>query len=169
MKVVSSVGDAPLDCIRVNLERQAPSDQGKASSSSACSSDSSSDGTGQSASPSTAGSENGDSNPEDDEEEEPESSNYRVTPEEPEEVAARLQVPAGAKLIRRKQIRNLNLMSGGHECKFLDEAGFSFAMPHEEEHFGSFSSQELAPPCRDLTLKSFIASRCLACKMEREQ
>jgi hypothetical protein len=64
------------------------------------------------------------------EEEEPKSSNYRVTLEEPQAVAARLQILFKAKLIGGKQIRFLGLMSGGHERKFLEEAGSSFAIPH---------------------------------------
>jgi hypothetical protein len=60
------------------------------------------DGTRQSASPSAVGSEDGDSNPEEDEEEEPESSNYRVTPKEPEDTTARLQVLVSVKLVGRK-------------------------------------------------------------------
>jgi hypothetical protein len=66
---------------------------------------------------------------EEEEEEEPDSSNYRVTPEEPQATAARLQIPPDAKLIGGKQIRFLGLMSGGHERKFLEEAGSSFAIP----------------------------------------
>jgi hypothetical protein len=32
-------------------------------------------------------------------------------------------------------------MSGGHECKFLEEAGSSFVIPHEEEYFNGFNSK----------------------------
>jgi uncharacterized protein YjaG (DUF416 family) len=72
------------------------------------------------------------------------------------------------KLIDGKQIRFLGLMSGGHEHKFLEEAGSSFAIPHEEEYFGGFSSTDLITACGDLALKNFVASRCLARKQERE-
>jgi hypothetical protein len=60
-------------------------------------------------------------------------------------------------------------MSGGHERRFLEEAGSSFAIPHEEEYFNSFSSEDQVTACGDLALKGFIASRCLARKLEREQ
>jgi hypothetical protein len=46
-------------------------------------------------------------------------------------------------------------MSGGHERKFLEEAGSSFVIPHEEEYFNSFSSEDLVTACGDLALKSF--------------
>jgi flagellar biosynthesis GTPase FlhF len=59
-------------------------------------------------------------------------------------------------------------MSGGHELKFLEEAGSSFAIPHEEEYFGDLSSADLITACGDLSLKNFIASRCLAQRLERE-
>jgi hypothetical protein len=72
-------------------------------------------------------------------------------------------------LIGLKQIRFLSLMSGDHEHKFLEEAGSSFAIPHEEEYFSSFSSEDLATACGDLVSKGFVASRCLARKLEREQ
>jgi hypothetical protein len=96
------------------------------------------------------------------EEEDPESSNYRVTLEDPQAVATRLQIPTKAKLIGGKQIRFLGLMSGGHECKLLEEAGSSFTIPHEEEYFDGFSSTDLITACGDLALKIFVASRCLA-------
>jgi hypothetical protein len=102
------------------------------------------------------------------EDEEPESSSYRVTPEEPRAAAVRLQVPAEAKLIGGKTIRFLGLTSGGHERQFLEEAGASFAIPHEEEHFGKLTAAELTTACGDLSLKAFIASRCLARRLEQE-
>jgi hypothetical protein len=102
------------------------------------------------------------------EEEDPESSNYRVMPEEPEAAAACLQIPSKAKLIGGKQICFLGLMSGGHECKFVEEAGSIFAIPHEEEYFDNFSSADLITVCGDLTLKSFVVSWCLAQKLEQE-
>jgi hypothetical protein len=102
------------------------------------------------------------------EEEDPESSNYRVTLEDPQAAATHLQIPAKTKLIGGKQIRFLGLMSGGHERKFLEEAESSFAIPHEEEYFSDFSSKDLITACGDLALKSFVASRCLARKLERE-
>jgi hypothetical protein len=60
------------------------------------------------------------------------------------------------------------LTSGGHERKFLEEAGSSFAIPHEEEYFGKLSSTELTTACVDLSLKAFVASRCLARRLEQE-
>jgi chromosome segregation ATPase len=59
-------------------------------------------------------------------------------------------------------------MSGGHERKFLEEAGSSFAIPHEEEYFGNLSSADLTTACGDLSLKAFVASRCLARRLEQE-
>jgi uncharacterized membrane protein YjjP (DUF1212 family) len=59
-------------------------------------------------------------------------------------------------------------MSGGHERKFLEEAGSSFAIPHEEEYFGDFGSVDLIIACGDLALKSFVAWQCLARKLELE-
>jgi hypothetical protein len=53
-------------------------------------------------------------------------------------------------------------MRGGHERKFLGEARSSFAIPHEEEYFSGFSSEDLVTACGDLALKGFIVSRCLA-------
>jgi hypothetical protein len=91
-----------------------------------------------------------------------------VTPEEPRAAAVRLQVPAEAKLIGGKKIRFLGLTSGGHECQFLEEAGASFAILHEEEHFGKLKAAELTTKSRDLSLKAFIASRCLARRLEQE-
>jgi hypothetical protein len=95
---------------------------------------------------------------EEDGEEEPDSSSYRVTPEEPRAAAVRLQVPAEG----GKKIRFLGLTSGGHERQFLEEAGASFAIPHEEEYFGKLSAAELTTACADMSLKAFVASRCLA-------
>jgi hypothetical protein len=91
-----------------------------------------------------------------------------VTPEDPRAAVVRLQVPAEAKLIGGKQIRFLGLTSGGHERKFLEEAGSSFAIPHEEEYFGKLSSAELTTACGDLSLKAFVASWCLARRLEQE-
>jgi hypothetical protein len=92
-----------------------------------------------------------------------------VTSEEPQVVVAWLQIPSKAKLIGGKQIRFLGLMSGGHERKFLEEAGSSFVIPHEEEYFSGFSSEDLVTACGDLALKSFVASRFLARKLEQEE
>jgi hypothetical protein len=83
-------------------------------------------------------------------------------PEEPQAAATRLQVPAKAKLIGGIHILFLGLTSGGHERKFLEEAGSSFTIPHEEENFGNLSSADLTTACRDLSLKAFVASRYLA-------
>jgi hypothetical protein len=49
-------------------------------------------------------------------------------------------------------------MSGGHERKFLEEVGSSFALPHEEEPYSGFGSEDLVFACRYLALKSFVAS-----------
>jgi hypothetical protein len=59
-------------------------------------------------------------------------------------------------------------MSGSHEREFLEEAGSSFVIPHEEEYFGKLSSDDLITACGDLSLKKFVASRCLARRLERE-
>jgi hypothetical protein len=71
-------------------------------------------------------------------------------------------------LIGGKQIHFLGLMSDGHERKFLEEVGSSFAIPHEEEYFSGFSSADLITACGDMALKNFVASRCLSRKLERE-
>jgi hypothetical protein len=167
---VSSVGDTPRGHSPTAFGPDAPQNEGKSSSTSTSSSSSSSEGTEQSASPSATVAEKDDfvAAAEEDEEEEPDSSSYRVTPEEPRAAAVRLQVPAEAKLIGGKQIRFLGLTSGGHERKFLEEAGSSFAIPHEEEYFGKLSSTELTTACGDLSLKAFVASRCLARRLEQE-
>jgi hypothetical protein len=60
-------------------------------------------------------------------------------------------------------------MSSSHEHRFLEEAGSSFAILHEEENFSSFSSEDQETTCRDLALKGFVASGCLARKLVREQ
>jgi uncharacterized coiled-coil protein SlyX len=91
-----------------------------------------------------------------------------VTPEEPRAAAVRLHVPAEAKLIGGKTIRFLGLTSGGHERQFLEEAGASFSIPHEEEYYGKLTAAELTTACGDLSLKAFIASRCLARRLEQE-
>jgi hypothetical protein len=91
-----------------------------------------------------------------------------VTPEEPRAAAVRLQVPSEAKLIGGKKICFLGLMSGGHERQFLEEAGASFAIPHEEEFYGKLSAAELTTGCGDLSLKAFIASRCLTRRLDQE-
>jgi hypothetical protein len=79
VQVVSSAPD---------FEHEAPCNEGKSNSASSSSSGSSSEGTNQSASPSATSAEKDDSNPEAEEEEDPKSSNYRVTPEEPQEAVA---------------------------------------------------------------------------------
>jgi hypothetical protein len=170
VRIVSSVGDAPRGHSPNAFGPEAPQDKGKSSSTSTSSPSSSSGGTEQSASPSSTVTEKDDfvAAAEEDEEEEPDSSSYRVTPEEPRAGAVCLQVPAEAKLIGGKQIRFLGLTSGGHERKFLEEAGSSFAIPHEEEYFGKLSSTELTTACGDLSLKAFVASRCLARRLEQE-
>jgi hypothetical protein len=170
VRIVSSVGDAPRGHSPTAFGPEAPQDVGKSSSTSTSSSSSSSEGTEQSASPSATVTEKDDFAPavEEDEEEEPDNSSYRVTPEEPRAAAVRLQVPVEAKLIGGKQICLLGLTSGGHERKFLEEAGSSFAIPHKEEYFGKLSSTELTTACGDLSLKAFIASRCLTRRLEQE-
>jgi hypothetical protein len=102
------------------------------------------------------------------EEEEPDSSNYCVTPEEPQATAAHLRVPVVVKLIGGKPIRFLGLTSGSHERKFLEEAGSSFAIPYEEEYFGNLSYADLTTACGELSLKAFAVSRCLARRLEQE-
>jgi hypothetical protein len=170
VRIVSSVGDAPRGHSPAAFGPKAPQDEGKSSSTSTSSSSSSSEGTEQSASPSATAVEKDDfvAAAEEDEEEEPDSSSYRVTPKEPRATAVRLQVPAEAKLIGGKQIRFLGLTSGGHERKFLEEARSSFTIPHEEVYFGKLSSTELTTACGDLSLKAFVASRCLARRLEQE-
>jgi hypothetical protein len=172
VRIVSSVGEAPRGRSHAALGAEAPHDEGKTSSASTSSSGSSSESTEQSASPSATGVEKDALAPaaeeNEDEEEDPDSNNYRVTPEEPQATAIRLQILAEAKLIGGKQIRFLGLTSGGHERKFLEEAGSSFTFPHEEEHFGQLSSTDLTTACGDLSLKAFIASRCLARRLEQE-
>jgi hypothetical protein len=170
VRIVSSVGDAPRKPSHAALGAEAPQEKDDSSSTSSSSSDTSSDGTEQSASPSAPASEKNDVVPEAEEEEDegPESSSYRVTPEEPRAAAVRLQVPAEAKLIGGKTIRFLGLTSGGHEREFLEEAGASFSIPHEEEYFGKLTAAELTTACGDLSLKAFIASRCLARRLEQE-
>jgi hypothetical protein len=91
-----------------------------------------------------------------------------VTPEEPRAAAVRLRVPAEAKLIGGKTIRFLGLTSGGHERQFLEEAGASFSIPHEEEYYGKLTAAELTTACGDLSLKAFVASRCLARRLDQE-
>jgi hypothetical protein len=170
VRIVSSVGDAPRGHSPTAFDPDAPQDEGKSSSTSTSSSSSSSEGTEQSSSPSATVTKKDDfvATAEEDEEEEPDSSNYRVTPEAPRAAAVRLQVPAEAKLIGGKQIRFLGLTSGRHEHKFLEEAGSSFVIPHEEEYFGKLSSTELTTACADLSLKAFVAYRCLARRLEQE-
>jgi hypothetical protein len=168
--IMSSVGDAPRGHSPTAFGPDTPQDEGKSSSTSTSSSNSSSESIEQSASPSAMVAEKDDfvAAAEEDEEEEPDSSSYRVTPEDPRAAAVHLQVPAEAKLIGGKQIRFLGLTSGGHDRKFLEEAGSSFAIPHEEEYFGKLSSADLTTACGDLSLKAFIASRCLARRLEQE-
>jgi hypothetical protein len=160
VRIVSSVGEAPRRPSPVAHGAEAPRDKDDSSSTSTSSSGSSSDGTEQSASPLAPATEKDDivAEAEEDEEEEPESSSYQVMPEEPRAAAVRLQVPTEAKLIGGKTIRFLGLTSGGHERQFLEEAGASFAIPHEEEFFGKLSTAELTTACGDLSLKAFIAS-----------
>jgi hypothetical protein len=172
VRIVSYVGEAPRGRSPAAFGAEAPRDEGKSSSASTSSSSSSSESTEQSASPSATGAEKDDlvaaAEEDEEEEEEPDSSNYCVTPEEPQVAATRLQVPAEAKLIGGKHIRFLGLTSGGHERKFLEEPGSSFVIPHEEEYFGNLSSADLTTACGDLSLKAFVASRCLARRLERE-
>jgi hypothetical protein len=141
VRIVSSVGDAPRGHSPTTFGPEAPQDEDKPSSTSTSSSSSSSEGTEQSASPSATAAEKDDfvTAAEEDEEEEPDSSSYRVTPEEPRAAAVHLQVPAEAKLIGGKKIRFVGLTSGGHERQFLEDAGASFSIPHEEEYFGNLA------------------------------
>jgi hypothetical protein len=168
VRIMSSVGDAPRGHSPTTLGPEAPQDEDKPSSTSTSSSSSSSEGTEQSASPSATAAEKDGfvAAAEEDEEEEPDSSSYRVTPEEPRAAVVRLQVPAEAKLIGGKKIRFLGLTSGGHERQFLEEAWASFAIPQEEEYFRKLSAAELTTVCGDLSLKAFVASRCLARRLE---
>jgi hypothetical protein len=167
--IVSSVGEASRGRSPPVVGHEAPCDEGKSSSASISSSSSSSQDTGQSTSHSTTGAEKDDFVAEAEEEkEDPESSNYHVTLKDPQAAAVCLQIPSKAKLIGGKQICFLGLMSGGQERKFLEEAGSSFTIPHEDEYFGGFSSADLITTCGDLMLKNFVASRCLARKLERE-
>jgi hypothetical protein len=170
VRIMSSVGEAPRRPSPAAFGPEAPQDEDKSSSTSTGSSSSSSDGTEQSSSPSATAAEKDDlvAAAEEDEEEELDSSSYLVTPEEPRAAAVRLQVPAEAKLIGGKKIRFLGLTSGGHERQFLEEAGASFAIPHEEEHFEKLTAAELTTACGDLSLKAFIASRCLARRLEQK-
>jgi hypothetical protein len=172
VRIVSYVGEAPRGRSPTAFGPEAARDDGKSSSASTSSSSSSSESTEQSASPSATSAEKDDfvaaAEEDEEEEEEPDSSNYCVTPEEPQVAAARLQVPTEAKLIGGKQIRFLGLTSGGHERKFLEEAVSSFAIRHEEEYFGNLSSVDLTTACGDLSLKAFVASRCLARRLEQE-
>jgi hypothetical protein len=172
VRIVSSVGEAPRGRSPTAFSPKAARDDGKSNSASTSSSSSSSESTKQSASPSATGTEKDDfviaAEEDEEEEEEPDNNNYRVTPEEPQAAAARLRVPAEAKLIGGKQIRFLGLTSSDHERKFLEEAGSSFAIPHEEEYFGNLSSTDLTTACGDLSLKAFIAFRCLARRLEQE-
>jgi hypothetical protein len=173
VRIVSSVGEVPCGRSPPPLGDEAPCDEGKTSLASTNSSSSSSENTGQSASPLAMGGEKycfvtEAEEEEAGEEEDPESSNYRVTPEGSQAAATCLQIPTETKLIGGKQIRFLGLMSGGHERKFLEEAGSSFAIPHEEEYFSGFSSKDLITACGDLALKNFVASCCLARTLERE-
>jgi hypothetical protein len=172
VRIVSFVSEAPRSCSPAAFGAETPGDEGKTSSTSTSSSDSSSESTEQSASPSATGVEKDALAPSagenEEEEEEPNISNYCMTLEEPQAAAIRLQNPAEAKLIGEKQIRFLVLTSGGHERKFLEEAGSSFAFPHEEEHFGKLSSADLTTARGDLSLKAFVASRCLARRLDQE-
>jgi hypothetical protein len=141
IRIMSSVGDAPRGPSPAAFGPEDPQDEDKSNSTSTSSPSSSSDGTEQSASPSATAAEKDDfvSSAEEDEEEEPDTSSYRVTPEEPRVAAVRLQVPAEAKLIGGKKICFLGLTSGGHKRQFLEEAGASFSIPHEEEYFGKLA------------------------------
>jgi hypothetical protein len=170
VRIMSSVGEAPRGYNPTTFGLDAPQDEGKSSSTSTSSSRSSSESTEHSTSPSATGAEKDDfvAAAEEDEEEEPDSSSYWVTPEEPRAAAVRLQVPAEAKLIGGKQIRFLGLTSGSHERKFLEDAKSSFVIPHEEEYFRKLSSADLTTACVDLSLKAFVASRCLARRLEQE-
>jgi hypothetical protein len=172
VRIVSSVGDAPHGRSPPPLGDEAPCDEGKTSSASTSSSSSSSENTGQSALPSATGGEKdcfvGEAEEEEAEEEDPECSNYRVTLEDPQADATRLQILAETKLIGGKQICFLGLMSGGHDRKFLEEVGSSFAILHKEEYFSGFSTKDLITACGDLALKNFVASRYLERMLEWE-
>jgi hypothetical protein len=166
VRIVSSVGEAPRSRSPTAFSAEAPCEEGKSNSAPTSSSNSSSESTEQSASPSATGAEKdalaaAAEEEEEEEEEDLDSSNYRVMPEEPQAAAVHLQVPAEAKLIGGKHIRFLGLTSSGHE-KFLEEAGSSFAIPHEEEYFENLNSTDLTIACGDLSLKAFVGSRCLA-------
>jgi hypothetical protein len=170
VRIVSSVGDAPRKPSPITLGAKVLRDKDDSSSTSTSSSDTSSDGTEQSASPSAPATDKDDivAEAEEGEDEEPKSSSYRVMPEEPRAAAVRLQASVEAKLIGGKTIHFLGLTSGGHERQFPEEAGASFSIPHEEEHFGKLTTAELTTACGDLSLNAFIAYRCLARRLEQE-
>jgi hypothetical protein len=121
IRIVSSVGEAPRDRSTTAFGAEAPRDEAKTSSAS-ISSDSSSESTEQSASPSATGVEKDALAPaaeeNEEEEEDLDSSNYRVTLEEPQAAVIRLQIPVEAKLIGGKQIHFLGLTSGGPSVNF---------------------------------------------------
>lgn len=71
------------------------------------------------------------------EEEQSESgSGFCVTPDEPREAVERLGFPSTTRVIGAKVIGALKFHSGGHERKFLEEAGQSFCLPQMEEELG---------------------------------
>jgi hypothetical protein len=128
VRIVSSVGEASRGRSPPPpaLGHEAPCDEGKSSSTSTSLSSSSSENIGQSVSPSATGAQKNDfvaTAGEDEEEEEPESSNYRVTLEEPQATAARLQIPPEAKLIGGKQIRFLGLIVAVTNASFWRRLG----------------------------------------------
>lgn len=60
------------------------------------------------------------------------------------------------------------LLSGGHERKFLSEAGNTFSLSHEEERFSQLGTEAMFEACEDLALKIFIALTSRLAALEQE-
>lgn len=63
---------------------------------------------------------------------------------------------------------SLRFPSGGHESKFLKEAGQSFCIPLMEERLCEEGSQRILENAQDLALKAFLAIRCASRALEKE-
>lgn len=72
-----------------------------------------------------------------------ESSGYRVMCQDPSEAAKCLGFPETSRVIGGKVVGGLKFRSGGHERKFLEEAGQSFYFPLMEEELSGARTEEI--------------------------
>lgn len=90
------------------------------------------------------------------------SSGYRVMADEPGEAAERLGYPLTTRVISGKVVGALKFHSGGHERKFLEEAGQSFCLSLMEDELAESGTKSI------LALKTFVLVHYASCTFQKE-